>query len=133
MRNSVPNRIAGHVYILVNASLHKQLKIGMTTRTPDERARELSQATAVPSPFMVAYAEEVPDARAAESMIHERLARFRVRKGREFFNLPLCDAIHEVTQIASELRQTLTPQMLPEPLFGRTPAGRYRCRTCRPS
>ena len=33
--------MAGHIYILINASMPGLLKIGMTARTPDERAREL--------------------------------------------------------------------------------------------
>ena len=96
----------GYVYILINASYHGLLKIGMTTLTPDERARQLSQPTGVPSPFMVAYFEEVPDCAAAESMIHEHLKRFRVGKRREFFQLPLRDAIRELSQIASKLRES---------------------------
>ena len=39
--------MCGHVYILVNAAMPGMLKIGMTTRTPEERAREISQGTGV--------------------------------------------------------------------------------------
>jgi hypothetical protein len=69
----------GHVYILLNASIPGLLKIGMTARAPEERARELSQGTGVPAPFSVAYSEEVPDCQAAEALIHARLAPFRVQ------------------------------------------------------
>jgi hypothetical protein len=82
------------------------LKIGMTERTAEERARELSQGTGVPFPFRVAYSEEVPDCAAAEQLIHARLDRFRTNKGREFFNLPLRDGVLHLMQIAAEVRNT---------------------------
>lgn len=79
------------------------LKIGMTTRTPDDRARELSQASGVAVPYAVAYSEEVLNCKVAESLIHTRLGRYRVNRGREFFHLPLRDAIRELTAIADEI------------------------------
>ena len=90
----------GHIYILLNPTMPTYLKIGMTSRTPEERARELSQATGVPVPYTVAYSEEVINCEAAESMVHSRLAKFRVNRGREFFHLPLRDAIRELSEIA---------------------------------
>jgi hypothetical protein len=36
-------------------------------------------------------------------MIHARLAKFRVNRGREFFHLPIQDAIRELTEIADAL------------------------------
>lgn len=45
----------GHIYILVNPSMEGLVKIGKTTRDPESRARELSQATGVPTPFYVAF------------------------------------------------------------------------------
>lgn len=97
----------GHVYILLNASMPGLLKIGITTLTPDERARQLSQETGIPSQFTVAYSEHVPDCRAAESLIHARLARYRVEHAREFFNLPTRDAIETVAQVANEIRKSM--------------------------
>ena len=104
---------AGHVYILVNATMPGYLKIGMTERTPEERARELSQVTGVPVPFTVAYSEDVPDCAAAERLIHARLDQFRTRKGREFFHLSLRDAIRELSQIAGEVRQLVPAVVQP--------------------
>lgn len=94
---------AGHVYIMVNAAMSGYLKIGMTTRTPEERAVELSCTTGVPVPFTVAYSEEVADCSLAERLIHERLVSHRVCRDREFFHLPLRDAIREVAAIAREV------------------------------
>jgi hypothetical protein len=98
---------AGHVYILVTASMHGYLKIGMTERSPEERARELSQVSGVPAPFTVAYSEDVPDCAAAESLIHARLDKYRTNQQREFFHLPLRDAIRELAEIAEEVRRSV--------------------------
>lgn len=103
---------AGHVYILVNASNPGLLKIGKTERTPEDRARELSTGSGVPSPFMVAYSEDVPDCAKAERLIHKRLDKFRPNKNREFFQLPLKDAISELSRIAEDVRRS-TPPVVP--------------------
>jgi len=92
--------MVGSVYILLNSTMPGYLKIGMTTSTPEERARELSQATGVAVPYSVAFAEEVINCEAAESLIHARLAAYRVNNRREFFHLPLRDAIRELSEIA---------------------------------
>lgn len=97
----------GHVYIFLNAAMPGMLKIGMTTRSPEERAREVSQGTGVATPFNVAYSEEVPDCAAAEALIHSRLERYRVHQRREFFHLDLRDAIRHVSEIASEVRKAV--------------------------
>jgi T5orf172 domain len=46
---------SGYVYILINTSFDGMIKVGRTTRDPQERARELSWATGIPTPFRVAY------------------------------------------------------------------------------
>jgi hypothetical protein len=95
----------GHVYILMNAAIPGLLKIGKTTRTPEERAEELSRTPGVPAPFHVAYAEDVPDCDGAEKMIHSSLDKYRENNRREFFRLPLRDAVNIMRYIASTLRQ----------------------------
>lgn len=100
--------MVGHVYILLNAAMAGNLKIGMTTKTPEERAEELSSSTGVPVPFVVAYAEEVADCLIVEQLIHQRLAAFRVNKGREFFHLPLREAIRVVSEIARDIGKPST-------------------------
>lgn len=91
---------AGHLYILLNASFARDvLKIGMTTKDPVARARELS-TTGVPTPFVVAYSAEVFDCATAEKALHARLDRYRTSANREFFELPLKTAIQELDAIA---------------------------------
>ena len=97
----------GYIYILQNASLDGYLKIGMTTRTPRERAHELSQGSGVVVHFNVAYSERVVDCDMAEKMVHSRLNKFRVTGRREFFYLPVQDAIHELREIAVEVGQPI--------------------------
>ena len=99
--------MAHYIYILVNPSLRGLLKIGKTTRTPDERAAELSASSNMPTPFMVAYEEEVPDCSVAERLVHQKLAEdgYRVNDSREFFTVPLKIAIYTVSTVAEQLRE----------------------------
>lgn len=91
----------GHLYILLNANFPRNLlKVGMTTKSPEARARELSSSTGVPTPFVVAYSAEVSDCRKAESLLHQKLDRHRTSANREFFELPLKTAIQELDAIA---------------------------------
>lgn len=91
-----------YIYILFNSSHKTILKIGRTSRTPEERARELSAPTGVAQPYIVAYESLVSDSIAAESMIHEVLDSFRVNKSREFFELPLKDAVKVVNNVCQQ-------------------------------
>jgi hypothetical protein len=106
--NPVPGLLGirrGFVYILINAAMRDDLvKIGKTERTPKERARELSAETGVPGRFHVAYEEELLYFDEAERAIHARLAEFRYNKNREFFLIPLKDAIQVVEEVARHYR-----------------------------
>jgi hypothetical protein len=84
----------GYIYILINPALKELIKIGMTTRTPEERAKELSAQTGIPTSFHVAYESEVSDCKRLEKIIHQRLENFRYSRNREFFSIKLKDAIH---------------------------------------
>jgi hypothetical protein len=46
---------SGYIYLLINSAMEGFVKIGKTTKTPEERAKELSNATGVPTPFTVAF------------------------------------------------------------------------------
>lgn len=91
---------AGYVYVLFNRSMRDLVKVGKTTRSPEERAQELSRVTAVPTPFYVAFECHVRDCEAAERAVHEELASFRVRDDREFFRVDLGHAIRVVEMLA---------------------------------
>lgn len=99
----------GFVYILLNPSFGKLLKIGMTERSPEERASELSAHTGVPGRFIVAYEEFVEDCGLAEQKIHQALGSARTNPGREFFEINLKDAIRVVATIAKEVNAVCPP------------------------
>ena len=98
-----PNR--GIVYCLVNRFLRSIcevpiVKIGMTTRTLDERMSEL-YTTALPTQFECFYAVEVEDARWLEQKLHKLFVKHRVNRNREFFEID-----PSKVQIAMELHST---------------------------
>jgi hypothetical protein len=95
----------GYVYILINASMPGLVKIGQTSHAPEDRARKLSQDTGVPVPYMVAYEEELVYYEEAEQEIHKRLSRSRLSRNREFFSIPVRDAIQVVREVAREYRK----------------------------
>ena len=102
--------MAQYIYILINPSLSGLLKIGRTNRSPEQRAIELSNGTNMPTPFVVAYEEEVPNSHTAEKLVHEELTQqgFRVSDSREFFSIPLKTAIQIVSQVAQHLRESMS-------------------------
>jgi hypothetical protein len=74
----------GYVYILTNRAMPGLVKIGMTTRTPEQRIAELWQ-TGVPTAFDVFFAIRTPDPKRLEQMCHMTLSGVRVDESREFF------------------------------------------------
>lgn len=75
----------GWLYILESKAVEGHCKIGMTSRTPQERADELS--TGIPHGLRVVHSWYVEDMRATEQDAHSRLARYRVDPGGEWFAL----------------------------------------------
>jgi hypothetical protein len=85
----------GYVYILVNSSLPDLVKVGYTTKSPAERANELS-STGVPNKFIVAYSIFVSDCVEVERQIHDLLKEYRHNQGREFFEIDSTTAIDKL-------------------------------------
>jgi hypothetical protein len=92
---------AGCVYALVNEHMPGLVKIGFTSGSADERARELARATGVPGTFSVAHQEVTSNARLAELTIHVRLRASR--KSKEFFEIDIDDAISVITAVCEEI------------------------------
>jgi hypothetical protein len=90
---------SGHIYILRNPHFSHLLKIGKTTRSPEERATELSSATGVPGDFQVIWKMRTSDCDSAERLIQEELREQRVDG--EFFAVDLSQAVDIVTRICS--------------------------------
>ena len=100
----------GFVYILINPAMPGLLKIGKTTGSSEARAAELSAVTGLPAPFVVAYEWNTIDCDTAESHIHERLATRRYSKDREFFSLPLKEAIEIVSSVCQQFPSPIANQ-----------------------
>ncbi|WP_417702405.1 GIY-YIG nuclease family protein [Pseudophaeobacter sp.] len=94
----------GFIYILFNRAFQKdQYKIGMTTRTPEDRARDISRGTGVPFAFEVLYEQRVTDCHAAERLLHKKLEKCRTAGNREFFHLPLKEAVKALEEVADKV------------------------------
>jgi hypothetical protein len=95
----------GYIYILSNPSFKKDLlKIGKTTRSPQDRLTELSNVSGVPSKYNLEFVEFVPDCHHAEYLLHQKLDDYR--EGKEFFKAPLDIAISEARNIADIIRRS---------------------------
>ncbi len=95
----------GNVYILVSPATPNLVKIGRTTGLPELRAREVSRGTGVPAKFEVAWACEVTDCAQVERMLHDSLASYRYRPDREFFELPVAEAVQRCEGLAGPHRR----------------------------
>lgn len=103
----------GFLYILINPAMPGLAKVGKTTRTPQERLLELSSATGVPSPFILAYQQPVANCHAAEAWVHSELERrgHRLSDSREFFSAPL----HEVVAVLAASKSIDDEDARPRP------------------
>jgi hypothetical protein len=93
--------VSGYIYILSNPTMKGLLKIGLSTRSVQERIAELSSATGVPTPFELEAYFVSTDPEAHEREIHAALAEHRV-KGKEFFDVPLPRALRVVESICKK-------------------------------
>ena len=74
-----------HVYVLVNKSVPNMVKIGMTTDTPDQRARQISAATGVATPWIPVYSYQCYRSDLLEEEVHNHFHYCRVNNKREMF------------------------------------------------
>ena len=95
----------GWVYVLINPSMSGIYKVGMTERTPDDRAKELSASTSVATPFIVIYRHQTYHPKELEYAVHKELEAYdsRVNHNREFFNGDPSVAIRAIIRLANEL------------------------------
>lgn len=83
---------AGFVYVLSTREDKDVLKVGFTTRTVEQRAKEINGGTGVLYPLGARAVFEVVDAQAGERAVHDALQPYRIRADREFFALDFRDA-----------------------------------------
>ncbi|MBW6521586.1 MAG: GIY-YIG nuclease family protein [Desulfoarculaceae bacterium] len=93
----------GYVYILSNPDLPGLLKVGMTYKRPELRAKELSSTTGVSSKYVIEYYGKVADRFVAEKAAHNRLKNFHHKK--EFFKVDIEVAIYCVETISSPIER----------------------------
>ncbi|MGQ0662310.1 MAG: GIY-YIG nuclease family protein [Pseudomonadota bacterium] len=91
----------GFIYVAVMSAMPKLVKIGKTTRDPDERLAEISHGLGVPEEFSCAFKMRFTDCHHAESVIHAVLAKQRYNK--EFFELSIDDAVAAVRKVKALL------------------------------
>jgi uncharacterized membrane protein YhaH (DUF805 family) len=105
----------GWVYVLSNPSIPNQVKVGWTSKLPNERATEL-HSTGVPTPFKVETAMLFANnAEQIEQKTHNILSATRVSSNREWFE---CDAsiaagsILKAAEVFDEAVLTTDPVLL---------------------
>jgi hypothetical protein len=103
-RNLFSNKGEGDqwVYVLSNPVQPGVYKIGYTKLTPDERAKQISNATGVALPYEVAWAFACFNAEQLEGAVHHALAEYRVNTQREFFQIDLDMAISSIKLIGKD-------------------------------
>ena len=101
---------SGYIYILINPTLNGLVKIGKTSKTSEERAKELSSATGVPTQFIVAYDKFFEDIDLAENHVNEVIKNMghHVFPNKEFFDIPLKEAINIVKNTKVNFKNLLT-------------------------
>lgn len=87
------------VYILSNPTTPGLFKIGYTKNTPDERAKQISNATGVALPYKVEWAFHCYDGFGLEQEVHHKLDIYRVNNNREFFQISLDEAKDTVADL----------------------------------
>jgi hypothetical protein len=88
------------VYVMSNQSIPGLLKIGYTGKPVEDRCKELSKATGVPTPFKVEYIFRLHGrGEKLEREIHCYLEHKRNSSRREFFDVTLKEAIDAINKI----------------------------------
>ena len=82
-----------YLYILSIKNEPDILKIGMTTGKVSKRVNQINSSTGVLNPYGVRKVFKVKNCKIAERESHLILNDFRIRKDREFFNIPFSQAL----------------------------------------
>ena len=87
------------VYIMSNPTMPGYYKIGYTKKNPEERAKQISNATGVIVPMEVEWAFNCYNGFALEQEVHHKLDAYRVSNQREFFQISLNEAMEAVKEL----------------------------------
>lgn len=88
----------GYVYVLMNAAFPSLLKIGRTTKLPQERANELS-TTSSPEKFVVVHSVFTKDCVLLEQSLHKFFKDNRYNQNREFFEVSVNEVIKKIDEL----------------------------------
>lgn len=89
----------GFIYILSKREEPEILKIGMTHRSVEQRVKEINSATGVLFPYSARGVFKVINPSEAEKAIFDELARYRIRKDREFFKIEYRHAMKIIKEL----------------------------------
>lgn len=92
------------VYVMVNPSMPDICKIGFTTTSVLQRAKEINSSTGVITPWIPIYSYKCPNGRMLEEEIHEHLEikGVRVNDKREGFYIDSDEAIEIIESLGSK-------------------------------
>ncbi|GAA6199606.1 GIY-YIG nuclease family protein [Aquicoccus sp. SU-CL01552] len=94
----------GELYVMRSAQHPKDVyKIGYTTKTADERARQLESTSGQPDQFAVVNSWKVKQPRRVEGIVHDYLARYRTNPRREFFKVKYAKIQSAIEEIIADL------------------------------
>ncbi|GAA4561180.1 GIY-YIG nuclease family protein [Planotetraspora kaengkrachanensis] len=97
-----PQHKIGFVYVLTNKAMPDIVKVGFSSWLPEDRARDL-YTSGVPAPFEVAFRTATSWPEAVERRAHELLSVDRPNPRREFFTVPVDQAIDAVRMAAVDV------------------------------
>ena len=94
-----------YVYVLVNKSVPGICKIGMTTTSVAQRAKEINSATGVITPWYCVYSYKCLNSALLEKEVHKKLEDmgFRVNQKREGFSVDSDTAKLVIEQVAESI------------------------------
>lgn len=109
----------GYIYIIANDSIHNQVKVGYTTRTPEERASDLYQNNSgISHHYRVLYAIAIDEfylreqynnqtdrsiLQRLEQEIHQELDQWRINQRREWFRVSNGRELSQVVKVIRRL------------------------------
>lgn len=98
LKDYPPKNKKGFVYILSNVSMPGIVKVGRTSRVPEERIKDKDLcSTGVPTPFIVEYYAFFDDMFKAEREAHINLKSYS--HGKEFFKVDIPTATKEIERV----------------------------------
>jgi hypothetical protein len=105
-------RASEYVYILVNRSIPNMVKIGMTTGTVDKRAKDISDATGVPTPWIPVWWFRCFASSILEKRVHKHLTQYRVADNREMFNIDSVTAQQVIEDLGKDFTNVRLAEMI---------------------